>query len=421
MKLLYRRFPLLLFTALLGFFSCTEEPLFVSEDRVVVSQVSEDYNVSISRDSSSLKRESKDASAIQATIQYQAMTYEEIDSVKWIFPGGTPSVVNDTLRPNVEYTGYGEYPAQLILTKYDTVNENNIIIRRDTIVTDPAVRIYFEENAWEQSEWSATPDTLTTHTWTSFPFSNLLVINEVNANTESIPYRRSANFNGFNGQQIRISFDYKITRKGGNRRFTGNNPKFDILVDGFKRLQVSKTPNDEYQIASILLNNASDFAIEIVKYPGLNASPWQLSPTSLPASCQTATSAVVSGTGSSSPSTSSISISATSLLLYQESTVSDQVFGFTAVASDTQYYFLNYSNNGQSFMFGTTDQNALSLNEPCPIEIEKGNYSIRVYLDEGFPSSFKLFKLDSAANFTSTIVDPNYFDLFIKNFKIDPY
>ena len=28
-------------------------------------------------------------------------------------------------------------------------------------------------------EWSLTPDTLSTHSWTSFPFSNLLVINEL--------------------------------------------------------------------------------------------------------------------------------------------------------------------------------------------------------------------------------------------------
>ena len=54
---------------------------------------------------------------------------------------------------------------------------------------------------------------LSTHSWTSFPFSNLLVINEINTNLESIPYRRTANFSRFNGQQIRIFFDYKVTVK----------------------------------------------------------------------------------------------------------------------------------------------------------------------------------------------------------------
>ena len=73
------------------------------------------------------------------------------------FPGGTPEVVNDTLRPNVEYTGYGEYPAQLILTKYDTINDNNIVIRRDTTITNPAVKIYFEENAWAESNGHSLP------------------------------------------------------------------------------------------------------------------------------------------------------------------------------------------------------------------------------------------------------------------------
>lgn len=418
MKLLHSRLKILFTTALFGFFSCSEEPLFVSEDRVVISQVSGDFSVSISRDSTNLKRDNKDASAIQATIQYQAITSEEIDSIRWIFPGGTPEVVNDTLRPNVEYTGYGEYPAQLILTKYDTINDNNIVVRRDTTITNPAVKIYFEENEWAESEWSLTPDTLSTHSWTSFPFSNLLVINEINTNLESIPYRRTANFSGFNGQQIRISFDYKVTRKGGNQRFTGNNKKFDVIVNGFKRLQVNRTPNDEYQIASIIQNNASDFDIEIIKYPGLNSSPWKLIATSLPGSCQNNPSLVVSGTTSTSITTLS---SSNSLLLYQESNISNQVFGFTSVESDTQYYFLEYSNNGQSYLFGTEDQTNLSLNELCPIEIEKGNYSIQIYLDESFPSTFKLTKLDSGATFNSTIINPYYFDLFIKNFRIDPY
>ena len=65
MKLLHSRLKILFTTALFGFFSCTEEPLFVSEDRTVVSQVSGDFSVSISRDSTNLKRDNKDASAIQ--------------------------------------------------------------------------------------------------------------------------------------------------------------------------------------------------------------------------------------------------------------------------------------------------------------------------------------------------------------------
>ena len=113
MKLLHSRLKILFTTALFGF-SCTEEPLFVSEDRTVLVKclVTSVYPY---LETTNLKRDNKDASVIQATIQYQAITSEEIDSIRWIFPGGTPEVVNDT-QANVEYTGYGEYPAQLILT-----------------------------------------------------------------------------------------------------------------------------------------------------------------------------------------------------------------------------------------------------------------------------------------------------------------
>ena len=105
----------------------------------------------------------------------------------------------------------------------------------------------------------------------------------------------------------------------------------------------------------------------------MNSSPWELVATSLPGSCQNNPSLVVSGTTSTSITTLS---SSNSLLLYQESNISNQVLDLLS-GEDTQYYFLEYSSNGQSYLFGTEDQTNLSLNELCPIEIEKGTIQFK--------------------------------------------
>ena len=478
-------FPLGLVLTIVTIFSCTVEPLaLVPLDRVVVNQVSEDYFATISQDSVTLIRGLKDGGQVAATINYQAVTYEDIDSIQWVFTGATTDtrIAVNTLKPSVQYNGYGLFPAQLILTKYDTVSDNKITIRKDTIQPEEPVRIIFEERSWSETDWvitdvqsgtSWTPsstlspasmtNTMTTNSWTSFPFSNMVILNETQVQSEPIPYKRTAQFSGFSNQRLRLTFEYKVARKGGSQRFTGNNRKFDVVVDGFTRLQVNKTPNDSYQNAAISINDATDFRIELIKYPGMTRASWELTPTSLPAVCKepetnvdtSPTSATASSaTSSSSTSSSSTSSSTTTtptatsttpttntasgtttssgttitapvenVTLFQEYDSQNELFGFIEATAEKNFFFLNYIQEAGSvpYLFGTADQNTLSLTEPCPIELSEGKYKIFVYLDEGFPASFNAVRLPNTATYSSTVLDPNFFDLFIKNFKIEAY
>lgn len=511
--------------------SCTEDPLtLLPEDRVVVNQVSEDYSASITQDSLTIIRGVKDGSQVGATIKYQAITYEDIDSVQWIFKGGTPGSVKDTLNPTVQFNGYGLYPAQLILTKYDTVSDKKITIRRDTLEPEEPLRIIFEERNWIDNDWSvsssqsrttcATPSptttsSLNTNSWTSFPFSNMVIMKETNVNSKPLPYHRMTQFSGFNNQRVRLTFEYKISRKGGSQRFTGNNRKFDVIVDGFTRLQVNKTPNDTYQNGFITINEANEFCVEILKYPGMTRATWNLNPTNLPTFCQppiasdspsytsslTITTAaslsidegqstvgtiaanrsvifsVVSSTdanlfsidltsgalsfstppdyevpsdsnadnvyeiviqareGSGDTVTKTFSISVNnidenqtaialnSIELFQEYNNTDTLFGFIDATNEKNYFYLNYTQSTGStpYQFGTDDQSLLSLTADCPIALNQGKYKVFIYLDEGFPASFNAVKLPNTATYSSTIIDPNFFDLFIKNFKIEAF
>jgi len=474
-------FSFALFLLLAVFYSCTEEPLaLVPQDRVVVNQVPEDYFATINQDSVTLIRGLKDGSQVAATINYQATTYEDIDSIQWIFSGATTDtkIAFNTLKPTVQYNGYGLFPAQLILTKYDTVSDNKITIRKDTLQPDEPVRIIFEERNWNESDWviaavqsstSWTPsstqmplsasDSMTTNNWTSFPFSNMVILNETSVNSQPIPYKRTAQFTGFNNQRLRLTFEYKVSRKGGSKRFTGSNRKFDVVVNGFTRLQVNKTPNDSYQNAAISINDATDFRIELIKYPGMTVSSWELTQTNLPAACQepsaNPSSTPASATSSSSTSSSSTSSTSTTtpttstatpttssssattaassstiaapivstVALFQEYNSQDELFGFIDVTAEKSFFLLNYIQNTGNipYLFGSSDQNTLSLTEPCPIELQQGKYKIFVYLDEGFPASFNAVKLPNTATYSSTVLDPNFFDLYIKNFKIEAY
>ena len=465
MKGFVKGLKLFLFVAVLFLNSCTEEPLLppLLVNEIRVTQVSQDYSAIITLDSTSIKRDRKDGSLVQASINYQAQVYEDIDSIQWIFEGGTPPKISQVLNPSVDYTGYGHFPSQVILTKYDTLSDNKIVVRRDTVTPNENLKVYFEEKNWDASEWimdsgpsgtswnpqlpSAT-NSGTANTWTSFPFSNMVILKETNILTKAVPYRRTASFSGFNNQRIRISFDYKVNQKGTNRRFTRNSPKFDLVVNGFNRLRIKKTLNNEYQIASVSLDDATDFDIEIIKYPGLAQAAWELTPTSLPAICQT-TSANSTATSSATTNSSSInsgSITATlsqtissstttitgsntasgstldSILLFEESNNLNRIFGYVSVpTTQTGYFYLQYNTATESYVFGTEDQNNLILSAPCPIELNQGNYKLFVTLDEGFPSSFNAVKLGVSATLSDTILDPYFFDLYIKNFKIEAY
>lgn len=461
---------ILLSLLLLATNACTEEPLvLVPEDRIVVTQVDEDYSAAITIDSIAIKRDSKNGSNVSTSINYQVITYEDVDSIQWIFSGGSPEKVADILNPEITYSGYGNFPAQLILTKYDTLSDNKIFIRRDTIVPEESVAVYFEEKDWDPTQWilstvgsnttwnpqdpSATSsDSLSE--WTSFPFSNMVILRETSIQDTPNPYKRTAQFSGFNDQRLRISFDFKVSRKGGSKRFTGDGRKFDLVVDGFNRMQVNKTPNDEYQKAAISLQDATDFEIEIIKYPGLSLGAWELIATPLPTICQeteeegdtvsgsasstTGSSTTSSSTSSSNTTTSATASSSTStttptasstavpetpttISLYQEYNTTDELFGFVSVTEPEGYFYLNYTQSQQSYQFGTEDGTTLSLTAPCPITLKQGNYKIFVNLDEGFPNSYNTVKLLPSTTFSSTIVDPFLFDIYIKNFKIEPY
>ena len=444
---------------------CTEEPLtLLPEDRVVINQVSEDYFATITRDSTDIIRSIKNGSEVQTTIKYQAITYEDIDSIQWVFSGATTEtkIQMSTLKPSVDYEGYGLFPAQLILTKYDTVSENKITIRRDTLSTETPVSVIFEEKDWSATDWvegstagtnsmtTANTSSLTTNSWTSFPFSNMVILKEVNVSSTPVPYVRSTQFSGFQDQRLRLTFEYKITRKGGSKRFTGSNKKFDVVVDGFTRMQIAKTPNDTYQNAFISLEEARDFDIQLIKYPGMTLASWELTPTALPTICQepvttTPTSTTTSYTGTSTTTTSTTTVNTptatisstavssststtpsetlTNIQLFHEYDAIDEMFGYIEVTEEKRYYYLNYRQAPGSppYQFGTDGNETLSLTADCPIELTQGKYKVFVYLDEGFPAAYTAIKLPNSATYSSTIVDPHFFDLFIKNFKIEAY
>jgi hypothetical protein len=460
---------LFLFVVVFSLSSCTEEPLLRAlEDDVRTTQVSKDFSALITLDSTSIKRDTKDGSQVQTSINYQAQIYEDIDSIQWIFEGGTPPTISQVLNPSVDFTGYGNFPSQIILTKYDTLSDNKIVIQRDTVSPNENLKVYFEEKNWDGTEWSMEDSTSGTswnpqvpssttsqtgNTWTSFPFSNMVILKETNILTKAVPYRRTANFSGFNNQRIRISFDYKVSQKVTSRRFTGNSPKFDMVVNGFSRLQINKTLNNEYQAASVSISEATDFDIEIIKYPGLAQAAWELTPTSLPAVCQpassnntasatstatasaTTSSSAASGTstsssssqipnnatGSSTGSNTSSVATVDSVLLFEESTNLNRIFGYVSVPTEKGYFYLQYNAANESYIFGTYDQSDLILSAPCPIELSQGNYKLFVTLDEGFPVSFNAVKLGVTATLSTTILEPYFFDLYIKNFKIEAY
>ena len=145
MKGFVRGLGLFLFVVVFSLNSCAEEPLLRPlEDDIRTTQVSKDFSAIITLDTTSIKRDTKDGSQVQTSINYQAQIYEDIDSIQWIFEGGTPPTISQILNPSVDYTGYGDFPSQIILTKYDTLSDNKIVIQRDTVSPNENLKVYFE-------------------------------------------------------------------------------------------------------------------------------------------------------------------------------------------------------------------------------------------------------------------------------------
>tara|TARA_B110000483_G_C18104012_1_gene506968 strand:- start:73 stop:1212 length:1140 start_codon:yes stop_codon:yes gene_type:complete len=335
-------------------------------------------------DSTNVFRNSKNNDQLNVEIRYQARaSNSDYDSIKWIFPGGIPEKLNNEMEATVVYDKYGAYDAKMVLIKYDTLNYNRVQMIIDSVPLNEEIKIKYKETNWSSYDSYSTPNI-----WTSIPNTDIIVgrINDIYTDQISI----KSNFTGFDEEQLRISFDYKVTLENPMQTddFTNNQKKMELKIDDFNRFTINKTNDDKYYSAYINVYNKSDFELKFNLFPPLTQTIWELD-----------------NSGSVTP--------------FYEYKINED-----------QSYLINYINQVNTssatiiyndFIYGTSDMVNLKLGDTTKIIMPSGQSKIQVTMKDQFPYSYKVYEEDSRVTATSLNFNEYYFRIYIKNLIIEVF
>ena len=156
-------------------------------------------------DSTNIYRNSKNNDQLNVKINYQAKTLNSVyDSIKWVFPGGTPEKSNDLQEVTVIYNKYGIYDAKMVLIKYDTLSVNRVEMIIDSVHLNDKLKIKYKER-----NWSSYDSYSTSNIWTSIPNTDIVIGRINNIYSDETPISIKTEFTGFDGKEWKISDENK--------------------------------------------------------------------------------------------------------------------------------------------------------------------------------------------------------------------
>ena len=335
-------------------------------------------------DSTNIYRNSKNNDQLNVKINYQAKTLNSVyDSIKWVFPGGTPEKSNDLQEVTVIYNKYGIYDAKMVLIKYDTLSVNRVEMIIDSVHLNDKLKIKYKER-----NWSSYDSYSTSNIWTSIPNTDIVIGKINNIYSDETPISIKTEFTGFDGQELRISFDYKVTLENPliSSINTNSQKKIELKIDDFNKFTINKVNNDKYYKGYIKLYNKSNFELKFNIFPPLTETPWELDNNN----------------------------SVSNFYKYK--------------ITENESYLINYINQANTssatikytdLIYGTSDALNLRLGDTTKIKIPSGQSKIQVRMKEKLPFSFDIYKEDSVSTSTSLNYNEYYFRVFIKNLIIE--
>ena len=335
-------------------------------------------------DSTNIYRNSKNNDQLNVKINYQAKTLNSVyDSIKWVFPGGTPEKSNDLQEVTVIYNKYGIYDAKMVLIKYDTLSVNRVEMIIDSVHLNDKLKIKYKER-----NWSSYDSYSTSNIWTSIPNTDIVIGKINNIYSDETPISIKTEFTGFDGQELRISFDYKVTLENPliSSIHTNNQKKIELKIDDFNKFTINKVNNDKYYKGYIKLYNKSNFELKFNIFPPLTETLWELDNNN----------------------------SVSNFYKYK--------------ITENESYLINYINQVNTssatikytdLIYGTSDALNLRLGDTTKIKIPSGQSKIQVRMKEKLPFSFNIYKEDSVSTSTSLNYNEYYFRVFIKNLIIE--
>ena len=335
-------------------------------------------------DSTNVYRNSKNNDQLNVKINYQAKTLNSVyDSIKWVFPGGTPEKSIDLQEVTVIYDKYGIYDAKMVLIKYDTLSINRVEMIIDSVHLNDKLKIKYKER-----NWSSYDSYSTSNIWTSIPNTDIVIGKINNIYSDENPISIKTEFTGFDGQELRISFDYKVTLENQllSSIYTNSQKKIELKINDFNKFTINKVNNDKYYKGYIKLYNKSNFELKFNIFPPLTETLWELDNNN----------------------------SVSNFYKYK--------------ITENESYLINYINQVNTssatikyndLIYGTSDALNLKLGDTTKIKIPSGQSKIQVRMKEKLPFSFDIYKEDSIKTSTSLNYNEYYFRVFIKNLIIE--
>jgi hypothetical protein len=271
----------------------------------------------------------------------------------------------------------------MVLIKYDTLSINRVEMIIDSVHLNDKLKIKYKER-----NWSSYDSYSTSNIWTSIPNTDIVIGRINNIYSDETPISIKTEFTGFDGQELRISFDYKVTLENPliSSIYTNNQKKIEFKIDDFNKYTINKVNNDKYYNGYIKLNNKSNFELKFNIFPPLTETLWELDNNN----------------------------SVSNFYKYK--------------ITENESYLINYINQVNTssatikytdLIYGTSDALNLRLGDTTKIKIPSGQSKIQVRMKEKLPFSFDIYKEDSVSTSTSLNYNEYYFRVFIKNLIIE--
>jgi len=372
MNVFFRK--IILLSVLATIYSCTVEQDDVN--KIFTTRFNSLSQINI--DSLEVFRHDRDNN-LNVQINYQADTYNTIyDTIKWEFPGGTPSKIADVSETSVIYNKYGTYTAKLVLLKYDTLNYGNISVQVDTISLDNKLAIKYKEKNWSTYQTNAN--------WQNIgSYLTYLDVNEVYDSND--PIALISNFSGFENKKVRINFKFKVALNNPiSDSYTVNRKNIQFKVDGFTKYSLTGVENDKYYSANISIPDKNDFELKFEVYPPLLSSDWRISNNS----------------------------NTIPMYSFSDHDQNNFLLGYSDLSSSSSATIeLN------DLSFGSSDMTYLSLSDTTKILLPQGESKILVKMQDELPRSFKIFREGSRQTGTSLSNDEYFYKFFIKDLIIE--
>mgnify|MGYP001491886674 FL=1 len=329
-----------------------------------------DFKARIVIDSSEIYRSNRNNGQLSVDIKYKAVLLDsEIDSIEWLFPGGNPDSEKEVLATSINYSDYGTFNSQLVLTKVDTVGLNKIFSYKDTIDISKPLEIIYKEMDW--GSFTTTDN----ENWIVLPNNQNVIIRENQVFESNSPFESFASFKGFKNQKLKFKVDYKLSYKNPLANSITQNTKIEVLINDLKIFGVSGVTDSEYFTQEFYVNNLEDFDFKIRKPPSLSNSAWTLSLTS---------------SGTTLPDVQLYD------LVNQNKIVGYLNLEETSTSSETTLINaqLITSLNGTTYNFGVTNQQNIGL-DGSEFQIKPGsNYKIIFKTEDGLPKSYEILNED---------------------------